>query len=533
MTIPQSRLCLDDGFFVPLPSDPLQLNNYTCTQYNQKGLLCAKCVEGYGPAVHYFTFHCTDCSQLSTMSATALYLVLYLLPITVLFVLVITFRLNLIGGPMLGYLVFCITHIVTIVSQQGLYYSIKNMLSPFLQVVFDISNTLSAFWVLQFFQFAIKPFCISEELEYIHVILFHYLSALYPLLLILMTYLCIHLHAQGFRPIVLLWKPFCKCFVKLRRNWSASDSIIHAFASFMFLSFASVIFVSFNLVFYTEVINVNGTITKYVLTNAPYIELFSLQHVSYLLTGLVFLFSLGVCLALLLCLYPSRPFKGLTLCCRYRGYRIWINIYADSFQGCYRVGPFGTSFYKMIPSVYMLLLIGVFSSGIPGQILIFQRHALYVFPLFVCQLVLFAYLKPCTSQLTNASLTFHTALVILLIVLLLGVMILGTNIHLLAVLITLLMFLPHAIFIFCILYYNYALLSENTLLQKCHPVHNFATVFVVNDIDCWCDYCICTSIKNNFTKMYRDVGMAVPKTTETRCRYGSVPARHAIHRLHK
>ena len=220
----------------------------------------------------------------------------------------------------------------------------------------------------------------------------------------------------------------------------------------MFLSFASVIFVSFNLAFYTEVINVNGTLTKYVLTNAPYIEVLSLQHIPYLLTGLVFLFSLGTCPALLLCLYPTRPFKRLTLCCRYR-YRIWINIYADSFQGCYRVGPFGTSFYKMIPSVYMFLLIGVFSSGIPHHIHIFQRHALYVFPLFVCQLVLFAYLKPCTSQLMNVSLTFHTALAILLIVLLLGFMILGTNIHLLAVLITILMFLPHANFIFHILYY--------------------------------------------------------------------------------
>ena len=33
-------------------------------------------------------------------------------------------------------------------------------------------------------------------------------------------------------------------------------------------------------------------------------------------------------------------------------------------------------------------------------------------------------------------------------------------------------------------------------------------------------------------KMYRDVGMAVPKTTETRCRDGSVQGRHVIQRLH-
>ena len=39
--------------------------------------------------------------------------------------------------------------------------------------------------------------------------------------------------------------------------------------------------------------------------------------------------------------------------------------------------------------------------------------------------------------------------------------------------------------------------------------------------------------EKHFPKMERDVGMAVPKTTETRCRDGSVQARQVIKRLHK
>ena len=38
--------------------------------------------------------------------------------------------------------------------------------------------------------------------------------------------------------------------------------------------------------------------------------------------------------------------------------------------------------------------------------------------------------------------------------------------------------------------------------------------------------------EKHFQKMYRDVGMVVPKTTETRCRDGSVQARQVIQRLH-
>ena len=39
--------------------------------------------------------------------------------------------------------------------------------------------------------------------------------------------------------------------------------------------------------------------------------------------------------------------------------------------------------------------------------------------------------------------------------------------------------------------------------------------------------------EEHFPKMLRDVGMAVPKTTETRCRDGSVQARQVIKGLHK
>ena len=41
-----------------------------------------------------------------------------------------------------------------------------------------------------------------------------------------------------------------------------------------------------------------------------------------------------------------------------------------------------------------------------------------------------------------------------------------------------------------------------------------------------------TKYIKHFQKMYRDVGMAMPKTTETRCRDGSVQGRHVIQRLH-
>ena len=52
--------------FSELPSDPDQLNEVMCGPYNRKGLLCAECIDGYGPAVFSPYKKCENCSKLST-----------------------------------------------------------------------------------------------------------------------------------------------------------------------------------------------------------------------------------------------------------------------------------------------------------------------------------------------------------------------------------------------------------------------------------------------------------------------------------
>ena len=63
-----------DRMYSELPSDPNLLNDTMCGPYNRKGLLCGRCIDGYGPAVYSFNKKCADCSQISTGSAISLYL---------------------------------------------------------------------------------------------------------------------------------------------------------------------------------------------------------------------------------------------------------------------------------------------------------------------------------------------------------------------------------------------------------------------------------------------------------------------------
>ena len=71
--------------------------------------------------------------------------------------------------------------------------------------------------------------------------------AFYPICLILVTYGCIKLHDNNFRPVVWLWKPFHRHFVHFRRKWDPKASIINTFTTFLLLSFSKILFVSFTL----------------------------------------------------------------------------------------------------------------------------------------------------------------------------------------------------------------------------------------------------------------------------------------------
>ena len=113
--------------------------------------------------------------------------------------------------------------------------------------VFKVILTGYGFWNLDYFRYFIPPFCVSQDLKNIHVLALQYVSAFYPLLLIVLTYACIELHGHNFRPIVWLWKPFHRCCVNVRRRWDTKASIIDVFATFLLLAYCKLLFVSLYL----------------------------------------------------------------------------------------------------------------------------------------------------------------------------------------------------------------------------------------------------------------------------------------------
>ena len=189
-----------------VPSDPTQLNAAICGPYRREGLFCGHCSEGFGPSP-FPSKYCANCSDITMGSAISLYLFLELFPITVFYFFVVIFHFNITSGPMLGYIIYCHAHVVTSRDIFFIYNSVLSHLPSFLAFIFHSSLVLSGIWTLDFFQFIVSPFCISDKMTDIHVHMLSYVTALYPQLLVLLTCIFMELHLQDSKCFSIIYKP--------------------------------------------------------------------------------------------------------------------------------------------------------------------------------------------------------------------------------------------------------------------------------------------------------------------------------------
>ena len=225
------------NFMTMLPSHVQELNEFMCGQFNREGQLCGKCKPGYGSAPLSLDLACVNCTAMSY--GWALYLALEFLPITVFYTVIVVFQVSATSGPLNAF-IFSAQMIVTTINvskSQVVTYSTQ----PWSQVILQILIFSYDFWDLDFFRSVIPPFCLSGKISDLHLLALKYLPALYPLLLITVTYILIELHDKNVRVVVYLWRPFHRYFAPLRGRWNPKASIISSFATFLTLAYNKLI----------------------------------------------------------------------------------------------------------------------------------------------------------------------------------------------------------------------------------------------------------------------------------------------------
>ena len=185
-----------------------------------------------------------------------------------------------------------------------------------------------------------------------------FLSVFYPLFLVIFTFVLVELHAHNCRIVVCCWKPFHLCFVSIRRNWSASDSVVYAFTSLLLLSFAILNYNAYELLKTINIYNANGdTVRRNVLFNHPSKHLYSHKYAYFGVVVVTLLFFFGICPSLLLLLYPIRYFRvKLQRCCSQR-LQITMNMFVETIHGPFKDGCNGTHDFRTVAGLVVCLIL--------------------------------------------------------------------------------------------------------------------------------------------------------------------------------
>ena len=93
--------------------------------------------------------------------------------------------------------------------------------------------TIYGIWNLDFFRYVIPPFCISPSLTSLQALALEYVIAIYPLVLILVAYICVKLYDDRNFFFGVVWMPFKKFSGHLSKDYNIKNSLLITFGTFL------------------------------------------------------------------------------------------------------------------------------------------------------------------------------------------------------------------------------------------------------------------------------------------------------------
>ena len=216
----------------------------------------------------------------------------------------------------------------------------------------------------------LPPYCVSSKLKSIHIAFLGYISAFYPILIILLTWIFVELHGCNFRPLVWLWRPFHRCFVRLRRGWDTKSDIIDVFTTFFLLSYGKIMQQTVLLINNRVIININE-IGRIFHTYTPRvdqsIDYGGSYHLAFAIPSVFTCLVVNVLPPLLLVLYPSRAFRSRLSKCHFDF--IAVQVFIDKVYSCDRNGLDGGRDMRSFSGLYFLLRLAAYLPSVLSHLL--------------------------------------------------------------------------------------------------------------------------------------------------------------------
>ena len=347
--------------YATLPKTLSELNETMCGKlFNRTGTLCGKCKDGHYPQAYSFDMNCIKCPNGSANWWK--YLLAAYLPLTAFYLLVLAFRIN-VASSSLMYPFVAYAQGVTFPILVRLEWVIVNK-KHLTKTAMRWMAMIYGIWNLDFFRSFDLGICLGTDT--LQTLALDLAIGVYPLLLMLLTYILIHLYDCNFKPIVVIWRPFQAVFGFFQGKIETRTSLIDAFCTFFFLTNIKLLSASIDILIPVHVYQLNSSghlsYTWRVFNDAtmPY---FGHQHLPYAILAIVALVLFALFPTVLLVVYPFRWFQKLLNLFPIRWYTL--HTFVDSFQGAYTNGTEpGTRDCRWFASLifiarYAMMLIGV------------------------------------------------------------------------------------------------------------------------------------------------------------------------------
>ena len=337
------------SFYLPLPCNITKLNDYTCAGLNREGQLCGRCQDRFAPPVYSYSMQCVNCTDYRF--GWAKYLLIAFVPLTAFFILIVTCHISPTSPYLHGPILF--SHVFSLPMLSRIFLlGYDTHPKPFKAMKFAYLS-LMGLWNLDFFRLLYNPFCIHPNMTILQVLALDYLIALYPIILLVLTYFAVRLHSRDFKPLILLWKPFSHIFRSVRNKLHLKHSLVDSFAAIFLLSTVKFQSVTFDLLVPTRIYYMNGSSDgKLYLFLAGDVKYFGPQHLPYGIAAIVVFITAVIIPALLMFFYPCRCCQKLlnkTHC-----NSVNLHTFMDVFQGNYKDGTNNTQDYRFFAGVFFL-----------------------------------------------------------------------------------------------------------------------------------------------------------------------------------
>ncbi len=273
-----------------------------CERWNRAGALCGRCLPDHYPLAYSFNLTCIRCPHARWNWVR--YIMAAYLPLTLFYIIVLFFSVSITNSQYFSVVMYA--QFLTMPAFYRIIYTYTTYCDHHTFIL--ITNTLASLygvWNLDFFRPFYSDICLGIGL--LPTLALDYVIAVYPLFLMIVSYLLIVLYDKNYRVINVMWRPFKILFSLFRKKWDIRTSVIDAFATFFLLSNIKFFSVSFDLLVPIPVYELHHDHYNYTwgLYYSGDIEYFGPEHLPY---GILDILVSMVCVVFpIVILVPALP----------------------------------------------------------------------------------------------------------------------------------------------------------------------------------------------------------------------------------